>query len=147
MPGGNQGTGDPGFTAPRKCLHCRDVGRRSGAGEIELSAPGGWYRDGLGTDSYRTNGNLILSTAPKHVLQESGEVNKHGFITRLGRTFGVLRHCVDGVCGYYQWLQGTSMASPHASGVAALAVSRHGSLEGAARGLGWAGLPTRCGRS
>jgi subtilisin family serine protease len=109
-----------------------------GSGEIELSAPGGWFRDGIGTDSYRTNGNLILSTAPKHVLQATGEVNKHGFITKLGRINGVLRQCKNGVCGYYQWLQGTSMASPHATGVAALAVSAHGSFVSAAEGLSWA---------
>ena len=29
-------------------------------------------------------------------------------------------------CAYYQYLQGTSMASPHAVGVVALIVSRHG---------------------
>ena len=29
-------------------------------------------------------------------------------------------------CAYYQWLQGTSMAAPHAAGVAALAVAAHG---------------------
>jgi lantibiotic leader peptide-processing serine protease len=109
-----------------------------GSGEIELSAPGGWFRDGLGTDSFRTNGNLILSTAPKHVLQATGEVNKHGFITKLGRINGVLRECVNGSCAYYQWLQGTSMASPHATGVAALAVSAHGSFVDAAEGLTWA---------
>ena len=39
----------------------------------------------------------------------------------------MLKDCsASGECGYYQWLQGTSMASPHATGVAALAVSRHG---------------------
>lgn len=98
-----------------------------GSGEIELSAPGGWFRDLIGTDAHRTNGNLILSTAPLHVLQASGEVDKNGNVTKLGRTFGVLKDCsTKDECGYYQWLQGTSMAAPHASGVAALAVSAHG---------------------
>jgi lantibiotic leader peptide-processing serine protease len=103
------------------------------SGEIEVSAPGGWYRDGLGTDTYRTNGNLILSAAPLTVLQSTGEVDKNGNITKLGRTNGVLKSCVNGKhnentseCAYYQWLQGTSMASPHVTGVAALAVAAHG---------------------
>jgi subtilisin family serine protease len=97
------------------------------SGEIEVSAPGGWYRDGFGTDSFQTNGNLILSTAPLNVLQTSGEVDKNGNVTKTGRVNGVLKDCdASGACGYYQWLQGTSMASPHAAGVAALAVSRHG---------------------
>ncbi|MCA0337933.1 MAG: S8 family serine peptidase [Actinobacteria bacterium] len=109
------------------------------SGEIEVSAPGGWYRDGLGTDSYRTNGNLILSTAPLHVLQATGEVDKNGNITKAGRDAGVMKACTNGKhqqrtaeCGYYQWLQGTSMAAPHASGVAALAVAAHGSGSSAA---------------
>ncbi len=50
------------------------------------------------------------------------------------RRTGVLKDCgkVKGktVCGYYQYLQGTSMASPHAAGVAALAVSAHGESQG-----------------
>jgi subtilisin family serine protease len=103
------------------------------SGEIEVSAPGGWFRDGLGTASSRTNGNLILSAAPLHVLQASGEVDKNGNITKMGRDFGVLKSCVNGKhnentseCSYYQWLQGTSMAAPHATGVAALAVGAHG---------------------
>ena len=34
-----------------------------------------------------------------------------------------------GTCGYYAYLQGTSMASPHATGVSALAVSRFGTKD------------------
>ena len=102
--------------------------------ELEVSAPGGWFRDGFGTDSFRTNGNLILSAAPLNVLQAEGQVDKNGNVTKPGRDAGVLKSCVNGKhnentseCAYYQWLQGTSMASPHAVGVAALAVAAHGS--------------------
>jgi hypothetical protein len=38
----------------------------------------------------------------------------------------ILRDCKGATCGYYQYLQGTSMAAPHATGVAALIVSTHG---------------------
>ena len=38
----------------------------------------------------------------------------------------VVRDCRGSTCAYYQWIQGTSMASPHAVGVAALIVSEHG---------------------
>jgi len=97
------------------------------SGEIEFSAPGGWFRDGFGTDAYRTNGNQILSTAPTHVLQEEGLVDEDLNVTEDGEALGVQKSCNDeGDCGFYQFLQGTSMASPHATGVAALAVSAHG---------------------
>jgi subtilisin family serine protease len=101
-------------------------------GEIEVSAPGGWFRDGLGTETHRTNENLILSSYPVNALQASGEVSKHGKVTKLGRSFGTMKVCPDDdtpytECGYYTYLQGTSMASPHATGVAALAVSAWGS--------------------
>ena len=36
------------------------------------------------------------------------------------------RDCAQGACALYQWLQGTSMASPHAVGVAALIVAEFG---------------------
>lgn len=97
------------------------------SGEIEFSAPGGWFRDGFGTPTYRTNENLILSTAPLNVMQADGLVDAEGNITPAGVAAGVQKSCDDeGKCGYYQYLQGTSMASPHAAGVAALAVSAHG---------------------
>jgi subtilisin family serine protease len=100
------------------------------SGELDFSAPGGWFRDGLGTPSYRTNENLILSTAPTHVLQEEGLVDANLNITPAGLALGVKKDCNDeGKCGFYQYLQGTSMASPHAAGVAALAVSAHGSKD------------------
>lgn len=100
--------------------------------EIEFSAPGGWYRDGFGTASYRTNENMILSSAPRRVLQAEGAVDPKGNITPLGKELGVKKACTANPapgadrCGFYQYLQGTSMAAPHATGVAALAVSAHG---------------------
>ena len=99
---------------------------------MELSAPGGWFRDGFGTPSYRTNQNLILSTYPLKSLQEEGSVDPNGNITPQGEAAGVIKQCQatpapgTSACGYYAWLQGTSMASPHATGVAALAVGAHG---------------------
>jgi subtilisin family serine protease len=53
-----------------------------------------------------------------------GTVDEDGNITPLGEELGVRKATAeDGRVGYYQWLQGTSMASPHASSVAALVVS------------------------
>ena len=97
-----------------------------GVEQISVSAPGGWFRDGFGTPTYRTNGNQVLSTYPLHVLQAQGRVDSAGTITPAGTAAGVMKDCSGSVCGYYAYLQGTSMASPHATGVAALAVSRFG---------------------
>ena len=46
----------------------------------------------------------------------------------------MLRDCRGEVCAYYAYLQGTSMASPHATGVAALVVSRYGHQDRPGRG-------------
>jgi subtilisin family serine protease len=97
-----------------------------GVEQISVSAPGGYFRDGLGTPTYRTNGNQILSSYPLHVLQEDGLVDASGNVTPAGVSLGVLKDCDGSTCGYYAYLQGTSMASPHATGVSALAVSRFG---------------------
>ena len=65
------------------------------------------------------------------MLQEEGSVDADGNITAAGEAVGVMKECQAhrpgrDACGYYQYLQGTSMASPHAAGVAALAVSALG---------------------
>ena len=102
------------------------------SGEVEVSAPGGWFRDGFGTPSFRTPENEVLSTVPLVTVQETGEVDQNGDVTPLGETNGVKKECqakpAKGTtkCGYFAFFQGTSMATPHAVGVAALAISAHG---------------------
>jgi len=94
---------------------------------ISVSAPGGYSRDYFGTDQFRSSANLILSTYPKNVGIAEGNIDPTtGDITPDGVAIGVQKDCKGSVCGYYQFLQGTSMATPHAVGVAALIVSQYG---------------------
>lgn len=95
--------------------------------EIDLAAPGG-----EGT----TPETSILSTYPAALLKDEGLVDDEGRVTDQGELMGVLRSCPDGIgaddpddrgeCGFYQPLVGTSMASPHVSGAAALVISAKG---------------------
>jgi lantibiotic leader peptide-processing serine protease len=105
-----------------------------GTEQISVSAPGGWFRDGYGTKTYRTDANMILSTYPLKVLQEEGSVDAKGNVVPAARSF-VFKECTKAGCGYYTYLQGTSMASPHAAGVASLIVSRFGTADNAHGGL------------
>jgi subtilisin family serine protease len=94
-----------------------------GLGSIAVTAPGGWIRDGVGTPGYQTPGNLILSAYP------TDAAIAEGLADALGKPVDGYsqRWCNPlGVCGFYTGLQGTSMAAPHAVGVAALIVQRYG---------------------
>ena len=106
-----------------------------GLEQTEVSAPGGYFRDGLGTPWYRTNENMILSTYPRNVALAEGAIDEAGNITEAGLAAGVKKAVQGDKVGYYQFLQGTSMAAPHATGVAALIVSQYGKKDKGRPGL------------
>ena len=91
--------------------------------------------------------NRILAAYPLNVAQACGEVDANGVPngttlcdainpgTVVPRSVPLVRNCANGVCALYQWIQGTSMASPHAVGVAALIVAEKGKRDFARGGL------------
>nr|BFE89018.1 hypothetical protein GCM10020093_116190 [Planobispora longispora] len=90
-----------------------------GTEQTDLAAPGGDEHDGSGGPDVN---RLILAAAPEHVLRKQGLIAADG----APKSSAVVRDCQNGVCAYYQYLAGTSMAAPHATGVAAILVARFG---------------------
>jgi len=91
-----------------------------GTEQTDVSAPGG--------DAYDTAGGTrditgtVLAAYPEALAKAAGVLNPDG----TPNTPAVVQSCKGTVCGYYQYLQGTSMAAPHAVGVASLIVSQYG---------------------
>ncbi|GAA2551066.1 S8 family serine peptidase [Winogradskya consettensis] len=94
-----------------------------GTEQITVAGPGGFTRDFFGTPQYNQTANNILSSYPLNVLQATGRVDADGNVIAAN----VFKDCTKaGKCGYYVYLAGTSMASPHVAGVAALIISKYG---------------------
>lgn len=93
-----------------------------GRGQADLAAPGGYLGDFAGTIATGQTTNMVLSAYPEAVARREGTIGPSGASTSPL----LVRDCTPTACAYWRYLQGTSMASPHVAGVAALVVSQYG---------------------
>ena len=113
-----------------------------GVEQISVSAPGGWFRDGFGTPSFRANENQILSTYPRQRAAggrarstPAGNVTPAGVAARRAEGLPARDHDVHAVrllplpAGHVDGRRRTS------TGVAALIVSQYGQQDGRNGGL------------
>jgi subtilisin family serine protease len=98
--------------------------------KVNFTAPGG--SSGQAPNPFGRVLNAWSSTAP---------------FTAGGNPTRTVEDCVGTVCVYYAWIQGTSMASPHAAGVAALIRSKYPNMpaSGVIARLQNTAMPMACG--
>ena len=101
-----------------------------GTEQTVVSAPGGDRREFFGTPLWNTAGLRILSTYPADLAMEEKLITRNF----KPRTSLAVVDCTgdrpsQSTCAVYVYLQGTSMAAPHATGVAAIIISRIGSYD------------------
>ncbi|MDX6719205.1 MAG: lantibiotic leader peptide-processing serine protease [Solirubrobacteraceae bacterium] len=113
-----------------------------GLEQTVVAAPGGDRREFFGTPQFNAPENRILAPYPLNVARACGEVDADGVPNGLTtcpapatRFPPLVRNCAQGTCALYQWIQGTSMAAPHAVGVAAIIVAQRGQRDGSRGGL------------
>jgi subtilisin family serine protease len=92
------------------------------ASPATVAAPGGYSSDFFGTPKQTIEETMILSAYPASLAKAQGQLAPDGSPIDPR----IVRDCQGGTCAYYQYAEGTSMASPHATGVAALIVSQYG---------------------